>query len=39
MLSLQSSEMERYGRGFGVAEAAVPLNQPRGANQHEVNRD
>jgi hypothetical protein len=39
MLSLQSSEMERYGRDFGIAEAAVPLNQPRGAKEHDVNRD
>jgi hypothetical protein len=39
MLSLQSSEMERYGRDFGIAEASVPLNQPRGANEHEVSRD
>lgn len=28
MLSLQSSEMERYGRDFGIAEASLPLNQP-----------
>ncbi len=39
MLSLQSSEMERYWRDFGIAEASVPLNQPRAANEHEVSPD
>jgi hypothetical protein len=39
MLSLQSSEMERYGRDFGIAKASVPLNQPRAANEHEVSRE
>jgi hypothetical protein len=33
MLSLQSSEMERYWRDSGIAEASVPLNQPRAANE------